>query len=388
LNSSSSSRLFSLVKNLKWISAKQRCQILAIDNGIEYLEPCFPQHASYFHLPVRGEVIYVNLHVVALCLYFLINRGKLGLGLRGVYIAALSKVLKPRVIVTMIDNNNWDTNLFSAIGVPIVYTANGLRHPSHFFGKRFFCYFAMNTALTDPALSFNNYFEEIYPVGHIKMGLFFERYRDWNFTSVESSEPTLLWISQYRDAIYSGSKAMSREQKDIELEGIAHLSRYASDNHYQQRVAIASLRKKMDLEAELGYFMAATNEQIKYSESYADDWNSYEEVRLADLIVGMFSTLLFESLSIGKRVLFVLPDKHHNLKQYISESIRLDLLEPLVISSVDFSDFSDKCNEILSMTDEEYLALIKPFKEQIACFDKETLPHHHVRNRLSQLIQM
>ena len=379
-------KLIALASKIKWMPDVKDCQILCVDNGIEYLNHCFPENTEYFHLPVRGEVIYIRPELVFYLVRILVFRKKYGLGLRGAYIAAVAKYLEPSVIVTMIDNNNWDTNLSAYTGIPIVCTANGLRHPSHFPKKDFYCDFSMNGALTDPVLSFSNSFEEIHPVGHIKMGIFFERHGDTNFTSLNSEDPVLLWISQYRESIYNGNSEIDREQKATELMGLKYLSKYATEHGYRQRVAIASARKKADKGKELDQINFATEGRISYSCNNTGDWDSYEEVKNADLIIGMFSTLLFESLSVGKRVLFVLPDQRQALKQFINQSIRLDLLSPLVCSTGEYSEFSNKCSELLSLSDREYLDLISSFKDEVACFDKNTLPHHHVRNKLKQII--
>ncbi|MGI9317084.1 MAG: hypothetical protein ACR2QW_07115 [bacterium] len=375
-----------LIRKLRWMPDAKGCEILAIDNGIEHLKHCFPENAQYFHLPVRGEKIYINMYILTLLIYFLTKRKKSGLGLRGIYVAAVAKYISPRVIVTMIDNNNWDTNLSRSLGIPIVYTANGLRHPSHFWGKSFDCYFAMNTALIDPQLSFNNSFKQFYPAGHIKVGLYYEKNRNHRFTSVKSNTPTLLWISQYRDSIYNSDKLIHKEQKQTELMGVRYLSKYASLQNCNQRIAIASGRKNMDKNAELDYFNSVANDDIEFSQSSSDDWTSYDELTKSDLAIGMFSTLLFEGLSIDKRVLFLLPDNCKSLRQHISESIRLDLLAPLVCSKSDFNSFAELCTEILSMSDDEYLALIADFKSEVACFDKTFLPQQQIKNKLLQII--
>lgn len=376
---------------VKWIRRIRRfpnldsSEILAVDNGIEYVKECFPAGTSYFYLPVRGEVFYLNVPVIWNLLQVLASKQKNGLGLRGCYVAAVAKYVKPGVIITMIDNNNWDINLSEYLDIPIICIGNGLRIPSHLDNKHFDCYFALSTATVDKQLSFNCSSREFYPVGHLKMGIYLEQH--WNKEPAPANDDsTLLWISQFREFIYFGSREVHLQQKKTELMGIDFMSRFAKEHGHIARVAVASARKKQDLNTEISTFESTGHGNLQFSDEFPDEWVSYHEVRNASLICSMYSTLLFESLSVGKRVVFVLPDDCPELQSDPGQGVRMDLLAPLIFKGSTYESFKHHCNKILDMSDADYERLIKPIQKDVAPLDKNHLPHHQIRDKISAIL--
>lgn len=361
------------------------CPILAVDNDVDILQQCFPAATTFFHLPIRGEVIYMRPKVALWLLRVLLTRRHHQMGLRGCYVAAICKVVNPRVLVTLIDNNNWDSHLSRYLGIPIVCIANGLRHPDALCKKHFNCYFALSRAILDSKLQFDFTYEEFHAPGHIKMGLYFAEH-GCTKPVASGTPPSLLWVSQYREAIYTSSQQHNIEHRETEQMGIRLMSRFAAENNYGARVAIASARKGQDRKTETDLFTAVTSGNLEYPDNVSDPWASYHEVKNADLIFGIHSTLLFESLSVSKRVVFIYPDRCNALRSHAGKGVRLDLLAPLIFSGDTYDEFSAHCNRILSMSDFEYAEMVEAIRQQMAPFDREYLPQDQIRDKISQMI--
>ncbi len=174
------------------------------DNGYEYVIECIPRQFRHLYVPMRGELWYVNFKIIFWFLAFAATRKRDKYALRGCYIASVCKAIGARLIVTMIDNNNWDTGLAEHAGIRVVCIGNGFRRPEQIYDKAFDCYFALNNLPNERSLPFRITSREYYSVGHIKMGIF-QKLKERNqvrspFT--QHVQPYAVWISQYRSYMH------------------------------------------------------------------------------------------------------------------------------------------------------------------------------------------
>ncbi len=353
---------------------------MLVDTGAEYLHPCLPEDARPLEVAIRGEYYHLGPRVAYFALRLALRRRRLGLGLRGLYVAAVARAVEARVAVTLIDNNNWDVGLVEAGRCRVVCVQNGWRHPAHVGAKHFDIYCAINALPVDPALDFAITVRDFHAVGHLKMGLY-RALREREPAPPPAVPAPVLWISQYRVFRYNNPDAdpAAVSIKRMEALGAAHAARFAREQGRPMLVAPAWAKKRVGREEEDRFFADASEGHAHLPEYGDNAWGAYDLVAAADLVVGVYSTLLFEALSVGRKALLFLPAEMTEGCNYVAAGLVLERVERIAVTTPDYESFADKAAMILAMNDDEYLAWIAPFKASVAPFDFDDYPQQRIR---------
>ncbi|GJL81749.1 MAG: hypothetical protein DHS20C01_13830 [marine bacterium B5-7] len=338
---------------------------------------------------MRGEYWWVGLKVLFALFHFLRIRKRYALGLRGCYVAAVARAVGAKVIATMIDNNNWDRGLANATGCRVVCIGNGWRHPNHIPNKCFDCYLAFNSLPNDPLLPFSIFIRDFGAVGHLKMGLYQEQLHSKLSDSKRiQRDKYILWVSQYRLHHYNHSTddPFILARKKAETRGVCLMSQIAGKLGYKFCVAPSSAKKGIGYSEEYDFMQEASNGRAEVLDYRSNAWGSYDAVQHASLVIGMYSTLLLEALSVGKKVLFFLPKEMDAYVNYVSQGLSIKQIAPIAISSMDYDESYTKINEALAATDSGYRSQLGEYLNVMAPFKFDRLPQTLIKDKLLSIV--
>lgn len=384
-------RVKKVLKNLKWTSTSTPVDILVVDLGSIYINQCLPQDVTHRAIPIRGECWYFNISITINLLTALVHKKKYNMGLRGCYVAAVAKSLKVAIVLTYIDNNNWDFGLSNYLGRRLVCVQNATRPRWYVdkLNKCFDCYLVYSPELADPAHGLRIFSREAYTVGHLKLGIFYEGLTKGEFSKLILDYRSLVWISTYREPEDYEDEIKEKRGEYIRIMqlGVNHMSRYAVENGFQARVALSSHKKNRSPRREI----ACLSENIDYDLAFSSDdgkereWISYKEVWAAELVVGINSTLLFESAALGKRTVLFLPTEDR--RDALDQIAPISIMQPLIVMGSSYEEFAQKCDQILNMSDNRYNEIVTRIRQKVCFLDPKVLPRERIKQKLHELVE-
>lgn len=380
-----------VLKNLKWTSTSAPVDILVVDLGAVYINRCLPQDVTYRAIPIRGECWYFNTAIALELLNAIVHKKKYNMGLRGCYVAAVAKSLKVSTVLTYIDNNNWDFGLSNYLGRGLVCVQNATR-PRWYVNKLnkcFDCYLVYSPELADPAHGLRIFSREAHTVGHLKLGIFYQGLTKGEFSQLILDHRSLVWISTYREPEDYEDEIKEKREEYIRIMqlGVNHMSRYAAENGFQARVALSSHKKNRSPSREVACLSENVDHDLAFSldDGKEREWISYKEVWAAELVLGINSTLLFESAALGKRTVLFLPteDRRNALEQIAPISI----MQPLIVTGSSYEEFAKKCDQILDMPDKKYNEIVTKIRQEVCFLDPNDLPQERIKRKLHELVK-
>lgn len=377
------------IKNLRWTNTSCPVDILIVDMGSIYIKHCLPTDVTYRTVPIRGEIWYLNSAIAVNFLSALIQRKKYNMGLRGCYVAALAKSLRVKIVLTYIDNNNWDIGLSNYLNRRVVCIQNATR-PRWYLNKLNKCfdhYLVYSPVLADPTHGLKIFSREAQTVGHLKLGIFFEGMANGTFSQLDLRYKSIVWISTYREKENYADEIKSKYEENIRLMqiGVNYMARYAAKNGYEARVALASHYRSKSPSKEIATLSEKTSYELTFSpySSREYDYMSYKEVWASELVVGINSTLLYESAALGKRTILFLPDEDR--KKALEQVAPLSIMQPIIVQDSSYKAFSNKCDQILGMSAEEYDEIVNEIRSKVCFFDPTNLPQERIKNKLRKI---
>lgn len=380
-----------LFKKIKWTNTSTAVDILIVDLGLLYIERCLPVDATCRVIPIRGETWYLNFAIILNLLNALVHKKKYNMGLRGCYVAAVAKSLRVNLVLTYIDNNNWDFGLSNYLNRRVVCVQNATR-PRWYVNKLnkcFDCYLVYSPELANPAHGLRIFSREARTIGHLKLGIFFEGLSGGEFSQLKLNHRAIVWISTYREPEDYEDEIKEKRGEYIRIMqlGVNHMSRYAAENKYQARIALSSHKKKRSPKREVDCLSEGAKYELKYSADNGEEreWISYKEVWASNLVVGINSTLLFESVALGKRTVLFLPTKER--REALEQVAPFSIMQPLIVMGSSYEEFAQKCDQILEMSEKQYNLIVTSVRREVCFLDPNNLPQDRVRRNLGKIIE-
>jgi len=323
----------SSLKSVKFAKSAE-ADVLIVDTHDGVLSECLMEGVSYVEVPVRGESWFINFRIVLNLLRFSKHFLARKIGLRGLYVLAVASSLHSRIVLTFIDNNNWDTGLVELRRFRLMCIQNGYRRLPELEGKSFDVYCTINEL---PVHLFDDYkikSNKVALTGSLRLSTFVYKSdfkQSPGLRNLGGVHPMkVLMPSQFR--IRVPDAGWSTEKVEAQQEGEAKICRWLAqlerEGNLQVTVALTT-HASTDIEkAEMTFFENHFGYRPRMTHRSEDRWATYRALMETDITVGAASTVLLESLELGIPTLFcfsVYNDKFYDFNKLgvIEDTINL-----------------------------------------------------------------
>jgi surface carbohydrate biosynthesis protein len=295
------------------------------------------------------------------------------------------EIIAPKVVLTFID----DSGVFHRLSrkcqnVKFFAIQNGLKLD-----------FAFNSlppvGPLEPKISMPNYFcfgesdsnrfsskgcviDNFFPIGSLVGGIY------WGDISKET-EPTYdicyisSWVGSPKPEVKEAHQ-FALWHADVEGSSILeeNLQKLISDKGFS---VIIALKYENSLE-EQSYFDKIFGDSVHYQYASRPDFSTYRAIDKSRLCLSGYSTCSAEALGIGRRALFV------NSTGFSGSRVNEAGISYLEDSR--YSEFSDRIESILEMTEQEYIKVMSQSAKYMMNYDLEEMPHQTIRRVVLDVI--
>jgi len=330
----------------------KRPDILVIDtNGFEYLKRCLPESYSYYCVNIRdGIPVIPSAFFIFLFLKNLINEGFKPLSL----FKSIVDFVRPKAILSFTDNAKIMGDLsLSYPDTLVISIQNGVRTLPDDFARNGVSfpvpiYFSFGKYEKDLLEKYRSPVKKIYSMGSLKLGIFLSEF----MSQKQEVCNRVCFISQYIFSLHTSKRKQERDMIYRQAKAYQHLTHWSKLNNVETSVA---LRSKDCIQEEK--FLRSFSQESLLVKNKAKEFSSYQEAYNAKVIVAMDSTLAFEMLGTGKKVLFCdMAMGNGLLPSRGVEFLFSNLPDFLILRNLDsFEEFDKKINHLMQMKESKYL---------------------------------
>jgi len=291
--------------------------------------------------------------------------------------------MKPKVVLTFIDNSNiFHMTCEACEEIPFLAIQNGGRH-----------IWCATEALPDPELKyhideyfcFGPYVRDLFEKhGHdirkyIFCGSLFggEAFSTYMTLGTEAEKKfDLCLVSQWKRDLLHPESLPSRWVRLIEAINIVadYVARYASENHVSVYIPL-----RTNDPAERSFYHKQFRGKCVFEDSNRLAYSSYAAVAASRLTIAINSTLLTEAFGAGLKVLFVNPFGEEWLRPTGNTGI-------WCLSKPDYGQFSERVDALLHMDIREYLSEAGAEMKRSMSYNLVQPAHKVIRDRIMELI--
>ena len=219
----------------------------------------------------------------------------------------------------------------------------------------------------------------------VKLGIALAQYSESGKESFD-----LYFISHYRaELFYSNAPVLFRELEHAHHRLFKNLIDYASAQNLS--IAVASKTREFDLQnTELDYFRSIAGEfdfQFIRGDKSTHEFDTYRAGFSSDLVVDLSSTLGFELLSAGTKVLFGASQEPDLITQWGIEHYFDILPDTVKLKNSSKEEFFRTCDLIRQISDAQYENLTADPAQTIVTMSDGEYPHEVVRRILIDCLQ-
>lgn len=305
------------------------------------MKPIILRDEPFTLLHTRGEIYYIHPWMIILTLLNLI---KTSLSPGRCYKLAFIQMVKPKVVMTYIDNDD-------SIGeiAPFYKEAEFYSIQSSYRGiasrkaiKFLPHYFCFGENERDLYSADNVQAQSFLPVGSIVASYFMEKFgepavKDYDFVI----------ISQFRASIFIEKKS---DPDDLNAWTVllAHLKKYLEANP-NLKVAVAMVSFPSEEKMEEDFFKTHLSSNVTLLPNDRAEMVSYKNIARGDIVLGVNSTLMFESFGMGFKTFFcdTIEGEDYSFRNSQEKFFHMEGKE--------YDEFAQKISAIREMNKEEYL---------------------------------
>jgi len=370
------------MKNLIKCSGK-RSDVLIIDTvSSDLVIKCIPAEFSYSVVEVREGVPYLPGLLFFIRLFVRVSQ----FGLKNkALISAIVDLIRPKVIISFIDNSLIMGQLDSIFPHKLVISIqNGTRMSTGGFlnGNPNFMlphYFSFGEYEKDVIKRYHVKCKEIYSVGSVKAGIFLGTHHE----SILQTDSICL-ISQHW--MITDNEVINDYMEKLKCVYLNLLS-WNKNHEYKIKIAMKSKKSEIVFYKNESNFYSDNNIAKKIELIARTNFSSYKAGYGSSIIITMDSTLGFELLGSGKKVLFcalTISDEFPH-KENI-DFILWKMPNFILLKSLEMAEFNSKINALINMDNEEYLSLTKEAREYYMKCEKK-YPHEVVSEFIADFMQ-
>jgi len=381
-------KLFASIKCYK----KRICDVLIYDGvGSDILLNAIPEESSFFIFWSRSEIpIFISIDFFYSILTGIIKNKKI----KDSIISAIIKELRPKVIVTYIDNSvaiNKIRLLFPHI--PLVTLQNGVRWEFAIKNRaiqHYDNYFSFGAVESKIFLQGGHSATSIYPIGSLKAGVF-----RGQKSEKKLKEFDLCFISQFNPAIDSQSALdewtanVFRFYYEVGKKYFNLIAKYAKKNNLSLCIAMRNSQDSLSYVEEREYFAIHDYDDVTLIQQ--DRFSSYEAVQKSRLSFTISSTLGYEALGWGERVIFA---KDIELVRSLIENgvwsknlMTEGLPEFQKLVTLNYSELDFKATSLLEMSNSQYQNYSKSARDYYMNYDAVETPQKILKRKIAEFLK-
>ena len=386
------STLFKLFASIKCYK-KKICDVLIYDGvGSDILLNAVPEQSSFFIFWSRSEIpIFISVDFFYSILTGFIKNKKI----KDSIILAIVKELKPKVIVTYIDNSiaiNRIRLLFPHI--PLVTVQNGVRWEFSIKNRaiqHYDNYFSFGAVESKIFLQGGHSATNMYPIGSLRAGVFREQKSEKKIKEFD-----LCFISQFNpvldshNALDEWTANVFKFYYEAGKKYFNVVAKYAKKNNISLCVAMRNSQGSLSYVEESNYFAFHDYDDVTLIQQ--EKFSSYEAVQKSRLSFTISSTLGYEALGWGERVIFA---KDIELVRPLiengvwSKNLMTDGLPELQkLVTLSYSELDFKATSLLEMSNSEYHDYSKSARQYYMNNDAVETPQKILKRKIAEFIKI
>jgi surface carbohydrate biosynthesis protein len=329
---------------------------------------------KYTILDTRSYLIYLNPLFIIRYIYLLIKnlnfKEKITRQLFHIYFLNIVGYINPRIVITYIDNNsvylwlaqNYNDCEFIAIqnGIRQNYNQIELSNWNH---QHFYCFGDYDIKKhSDLGCTI----DKGYSVGSFRAGLLLsnskfskKKYDICIISSDGRRNPNSIEESLVRNVAINNRK----------IDSI--IKQYVVQNNLKLAIALST-----DTDYEKKYYKSFFGENIELIER-RHSLSTYETIGMSNISISFMSTLVLEAIALGNKGISIHCEDTDFYFDYPNEIKYL---------YKDYALFNKYMNDLLEMTDLEYVNKIKIVKEYVMNNDSKNPPHRIIRKHIENII--
>jgi surface carbohydrate biosynthesis protein len=344
------------VRKLEGIVKKKYDVVVIDDTDTQWLDYCIPKKCTSFAIKIDNALPFVkSLSFLYNLFGSLVRNGLTSTSL----LSAIILELKPKVVITFIDNNRFMGPLQIIFpDILVISVQNGVRIDDPYFESRkgwlsYPHYFGFGSHELNVMKSKEANVKKYYPVGSLKMGIFISSiYKPMQKSKITKN---ICFISEYADVEANAVGVLYAKRILAYQTTYRLLARFSQENNININVAIRSEFGTKEHQNELDFFeniFSCSN--VTYYANDKANMSSYQLGMDSDLVVSFDSTLLFELFGAGKKILcggcadrdIVNMQNSKNQYEFMPSETLLD--------SWDYDEFKEKINVLLRMDNNDF----------------------------------
>jgi surface carbohydrate biosynthesis protein len=371
------------MRKIKLIKSCEIDVLIVDEMGSNLINYCIPSFAKRSILPIRNAI------PIIMSFKFLFHLSKRLIGFRNpkiAFINAIIDALNPKILITFIDNSS----LMGLIKCEFedkrcISVQNGRRtgfkYPTASFSREIFdIYYGFGDCerqiLFDEGINVNEYFS----VGSLRYGI----YKKYFHKNV---------LKKYQICFISEYIGIPKDESLIELISnssrlFKHLIEVCSIFDYKICVAMRSDKLSSSLKNEINYFKNLDKNNVAtLIPNYSSKLKSYQTVLTSEIAVSSLSTLGYEAMGFGNKVLFGAGDKNFKLAKMQDSYRHFEKLESFnIIGELTFESVSKKINNLLNMDNNEYYKKTQKSREQYMNINVDKYPHNIIKDKIRSFL--
>lgn len=293
---------------LNRISAKRSDVLVLDEEGSQAIvEYCVPKQYSSFVLELRNSVPFILSFSFFLGVLRGIKRSRGNLSISLLF--AVVSILKPKVVITFIDNSKFMGALQTLFpDVLVISIQNGARNKKEFainLDDRYFSfphYFGFGGNELSAMRSVGANVKKYYSNGSLNMGIFMSHF--YRSKSRHCDVKSISFISQYKQSFIDSDNAMYIKFASFQKKLCGLLDRLSQENDVRISIIMRSEIESDIYQNELNFFKSNFSyASVDFCANNRASMSSYQTGMESDLIIAFDSTLLFELFGAGKKIL-------------------------------------------------------------------------------------
>ena len=230
----------SIFPRIRWLTLRKKCPILIVDQtGAEQVSKVIPQNQAHWTLPVRNEIRFINFQILFHFFHDLDLVLLRKINMLGLYVMSVAKFLDAKVLVTLIDNCNWDKNLSQVSNLRIICIQNGIRSETTLQKKSYDLFLAIGKRDAQIVQDRSNL---ALPVGSLNLALAKQAQLKLSRKNIQSLD--IFFISQYRREFWNSERIEDIRHVQAVKKTLRWISKLSQENHL--RVGIGFSAKGSD----------------------------------------------------------------------------------------------------------------------------------------------
>jgi surface carbohydrate biosynthesis protein len=364
--------------------ARRRVDVLIYDEvGSVHVKKVVPVTAKVAILPVREKIpLVLSLGLLRTFLSVLwLTKSQI----RSAYLMACIEQYSPRVVISFTDNSpvmGMYGNLRPHVLVISVQNAIRSLRSVKTQIRRAPIYASLGSATKELFSQAKIDYQEIRPVGSLPLGIFLCSNKN------RTDARQIAFVSSFRASYLSSTEPFETSQRLAHIRCFQWLLNYCREKNLLLTViAKGKVRNEGEhFTVEKEFFHRLANGiPFHFESAVKDSWKPYQIALNCEMLVVIDSTLGYEALSVGKRVLFGWHLHEHLAK--VGEFFTRYLPSELLLEGATDTELSDQADFIRGLDECQYEDLIAASKSIYVKQSESSPPHEKLKCRIVEHLE-